>query len=206
MRTGESVLGGSTAYTTLMTKEQASFTRDLKGKDTGALFAEEPGAQFTVDGCHLDESGDLLTAQILDASLFPEQNPASIGSTEYERLRAAVNEKSWVHNNDYRMLNGWYVYGGRRTWDTKTFPKEYQKISAMAAVRDRYIWDLAQNKSPGPPDDSQTGELYVPPTRFGNPEQNYSEPEELRYLTPEECIATMKVPDGFEVRAYASER
>jgi putative membrane-bound dehydrogenase-like protein len=104
------------------------------------------------------------------------------------------------------MLNGWYVYGGRRTWDTETFPKEYHKIRAMTAVRDRYIWDLAQNKSPGPPDDSQTGKLYVPPTRFGNPEQNYSEPEELRYLTPQECIATMKVPEGFEVQAFASER
>ena len=104
------------------------------------------------------------------------------------------------------MLNGWYVYGGRRTLDTETFPREYLKIRAMAAVRDRYVWDLAQGKSPAPPDDSKTGELYVPPTRFGNPEQDYSEPEELRYLTPEESIATMKVPDGFEVQPFASER
>jgi putative membrane-bound dehydrogenase-like protein len=104
------------------------------------------------------------------------------------------------------MLNGWYVYGGRRTWDTETFPREYQKIRAMAALRDRHIWDLARGKSPAPPDDSATGELFVPPTRFGNPQQDYSEPEELKYLTPEECIQTMKVPDGFEVQLFASER
>ena len=60
-----------------------------------------------------------------------------------------MNDKSWVHLQDYRMLNGWYVYGGRRTWDTETFPREYKKIRAMAAVRDRYVWDLAQGKVAG---------------------------------------------------------
>ena len=71
------------------------------------------------------------------------------GFRAFQKLRAAVNDKSWVHLQDYRMLNGWYVYGGRRTWDTETFPREYNKIRAMAAVRDRYVWDLAQGKSPG---------------------------------------------------------
>ena len=46
------------------------------------------------------------------------------------------------------MLNGWYVYGGRRTFDTETFPREYAKLRAMAAVRDRYIWDIAAGKRP----------------------------------------------------------
>jgi putative membrane-bound dehydrogenase-like protein len=173
---------------------------------TRSLFAAEPGMQYTINGCHLNEAGDRAVGLVLDRALFGSDTAAEVGSQEFEKLRAAVNEKSWLHMQDYRMLNGWYVYGGRRTWDKETFPREYQKIRAMAAVRDRYVWDLAQNKSPGPPDDSQTGELYVPPTRFGNPEQNYSEPEELRYLSPDESIAAMKVPDGFEVRAFASER
>ena len=46
----------------------------------------------------------------------------------------------------------------------------------------------------------------MPPTRFGNPQQDYSEPEELKYLSPEECVKTMKVPEGFEVQLFASER
>ena len=173
---------------------------------TKSLFSAEPGLQYTINGCHLNEAGDREVGLILDRVLFGSKATADVHSKEFAKLRAGVIEKSWLHMQDYRMLNGWYVYGGRRTWDTETFPKEYQKIRAMAAVRDRYIWDLAQNKSPGPPDDSQTGELYVPPTRFGNPEQDYSEPQELRYLSPQECIATMKVPEGFEVQAFASER
>jgi putative membrane-bound dehydrogenase-like protein len=173
---------------------------------TEPLFADRPGMQYTINGCHLNEAGDREVAILLDRAMFGETSAANPDSDEFQKLRAAVNDKSWVHFQDYRMLNGWYVYGGRRTWDTETFPREYKKIRAMAAVRDRYIWDLAQGKPASPPDDSKTGELVVPQTRFGNPQQDYSEPEELKYLLPKECIKTMKVPDGFEVQLFASER
>ncbi len=173
---------------------------------TESLFAAQPDLQYTINGCHLNEVGDREVGILLDRALFGDSTPADPESESFQKLRAAVNDKSWVHLQDYRMLNGWYVYGGRRTWDTETFPREYLKIRAMTDLRDQYVWDLAQNKSPAPPDDSKTGELYVPTTRFGNPQQDYSEPEELNYLTPEECIATMKVPDGFKVELFASER
>ncbi|TWU30394.1 PVC-type heme-binding CxxCH protein [Bythopirellula polymerisocia] len=173
---------------------------------TETLFAADPGMQYTINGCHLNEAGDREVGLLLDRALFGDSNSAHIDSESFSQLRDAINDKSWVHQQDYRMLNGWYVYGGRRTWDKETFPREYAKIRAMAAVRDQRIWDIAQGQSPGPPDDSATGELYVPDTRFGNPRQDYSEPEELKYLTPDECIATMSVPEGFEVKAFASER
>lgn len=173
---------------------------------TEPIFAESPGMQYTINGCHLNEAGDQVVGLLLDRALFGSATQAHPGSQAFEKLRAAVVDKSWVHQQDYRMVNGWYVYGGRRTWDTETFPREYLKIRAMADVRDRYVWDLAQGEAPSPPDDSGTGELFVPETRFGNPQQDYSEPEELRYLSPEECIATMKVPKGFEVQLFASER
>ena len=102
------------------------------------------------------------------------------------------------------MVNGWYVYGGRRTWDKETFPREYLKVRAMADVRDHYVWNLAQGRETVPPDDTKTGELFTPQTRFGM--NTYSEAKELRYLTPEEDIAEMKVPEGFEVTLFASER
>jgi putative membrane-bound dehydrogenase-like protein len=173
---------------------------------TEPLFAAETGMQYTINGCHLNLAGDREVALLLDRALFGGSTRADLDSDAFQKLRSAVNDKSWVHMQDYRMLNGWYVYGGRRTWDHETFPREYLKIRAMAEVRDRYIWGLAQGESPAPPDDSNTGDLFTPATRFGNPTQDYSEPEELRYLSPEECIATMKVPDGFAVQLFASER
>ena len=171
---------------------------------TEKMFTAKPGHRFTINGCHLNEAGDRAVAQILDQTLFQKVNPAATDSPYFQQLRAAVNDKSWVHHQDYRMVNGWYVYGGRRTWDKETFPREFLKVRAMAEVRDHYVWGLAQKQEVTPPDDSKTGELFTPQTRFGI--NTYSEPKELHYLTPEESIAAMKVPEGFKVTLFASER
>lgn len=153
----------------------------------------------------MNPAGDREVAQLLDRALFDTTNPAKPGTPAYEKLRAAVADLEWVHAQDYRMLNGWYVYGGRRTHDTETFPREIVKIRNMAAVRDRYIRDLAQGKPvPPQPDDSQTGDLFVPKTMFGT--QPKKEPKEIKYPTPEESIKTMHVPEGMEVQLVASER
>jgi putative heme-binding domain-containing protein len=170
---------------------------------TSALFGQKPGLQYTVNGAHQNEEGDREAAQMLDRALFNTTNPAKIGSPAYEKLRAAVNDKSWIHFQDYRMLNGWYVYGGRNTLDKETFPREFMKIRAMASVRDGVVWSIAQGKD-AKPDDSKTGDLFVPPTGFGT--KPYSEPKELKYLSPEESMKTMSVPSGYEVQLVASER
>ena len=173
---------------------------------TLARFAAEPGAQLTINGCHLNEAGDRLLGVVLDKALFKGENPANVGSTDFEKLRAAVNDKSWVHLQDYRMVNGWYVYGGRRTWDTETFPREFVKIRNMAAVRDRLVWDIARGKDvPSTPDDSNTGELFTPQTRFG--QNKYSEsPDGPRILPPDQFIKTCSVPPGFEIKLFADEK
>lgn len=174
--------------------------------DTAALFAQRPGLQYTINGAHQNEAGDLEIAQALDREIFGTTNPARIGSPAFEKLRAAVADKAWIHQQDHRMLNGWYVYGGRNTLDRETFPREFIKIRNMAAVRDRYVWDLAQGKPvPAQPDDSQTGELFTPPTKFGTQVAPGKEPKELVYPSPEESIKTMAVPEGFEVQLVASE-
>ncbi len=164
---------------------------------SAAVLNEQPGLQLTINGCHLNETGDRVLAQLLDKALFASEHPSGGSSDRLEKLRAAVNDKSWVHMQDYRMLNGWYVYGGRRTWDTETFPREYVKIRNMAAVRDAYVWDIAQGKPvPAKPDDSQTGELYRPATRFGEPRQKYSENAEggPTIQSPADLIKSASVP------------
>jgi putative heme-binding domain-containing protein len=176
---------------------------------TSAMFAKDAGLQFTSDGARLTPAGAREVATLLDRGLFEgarfETTKGGSSGAAFEKLRAACSDKAWVHAQDYRMLNGWYVYGGRRTHDKETFPREYAKIRAMAAVRDHYVWDIAQGKPvAAKPDDSATGELFVPKTMFGT--QPKKEPKELKYPTPEESIATMKVPDGFEVQLVGSER
>jgi putative heme-binding domain-containing protein len=163
--------------------------------------------QYTINGCHTSEAGDRLLGEVLNRVMFGEQKP-TVTPEAFEKLRGAINDKSWVHQQDYRMLNGWYVYGGRRTWDTETFPREYVKIRNMASVRDQYVWDLAAGKpSPQEPIDSATGELITPPTRFGDPRQKYSENAEGGPVikSPEELIKTCTVPEGFEMTLFADE-
>ncbi|MCA9133391.1 MAG: ThuA domain-containing protein, partial [Planctomycetales bacterium] len=175
-----------------------------------AAFTAEPGTQYTINGIHTNEQGDRLVAGRLDEQLFPGPHPTGMDVSAFHRVREAVNDKSWFHLQDYRMLNGWYVYGGRRTWDTETFPGEYQKIRKMVKVRDRYIWDMAAGKAvPDAPDDSGTGEVFIPETMFGTRDEGFRakrEPKTLQYPTPEESMAQMTVPEGFEVQLFASER
>lgn len=172
---------------------------------TLAVFQAAVGKNYTINGCHVNEAGDRAVAAALYQGLFG--TVPNLGGAAFEKIRTIVNDKSWVHLQDYRMLNGWYVYGGRRTWDTETFPKEYLKIRNMATVRDEYLWNLAQGKAvPEKPDDSQTGELFTPQTRFGAPDQKGKSEAELFYLEPEALIKSCKVPEGFEVKLFADEK
>ena len=176
--------------------------------DTRREFAAQPGLQHTINGCHANEAGDAVVGSLLDRTLFGGPASSQLSADAFEELRAAVNDKSWVHLQDYRMVNGWYVYGGRRTWDTETFPREYLKIRTMAAVRDQRVWDIAEGKPvPAVPDDTGTGELFVPATRFGEPRQAYSENPEggPAILPPADLIKTCTMPPGFEMKLFADE-
>ncbi len=177
--------------------------------DTLAAFTSpDKAGPLTINTCHVNEEGDRVMAETLDRVLFGEPPAERMSPEAFERLRAAVIDKSWVHLQDYRMVNGWYVYGSRRTWDTETFPREFVKLRNMAAVRDAYVWDIAAGKPvSAAPDDSGTGDLIVPETRFGEPRQEYSENPEggPTILSPEEFIKTCTLPEGFEVRLFADE-
>ncbi len=178
--------------------------------DSEKLFAAEPGKQYTINGVHMNQPGDAAIGLMLDRKLFSSQHPLGVQASKFDDIRQWVNDKSWFHLQDYRMLNGWYVYGGRRTWDTETFPTEYQKIRNITAVRDRYIWDLASGRPvPAKPDDSGTGAVFDPATMFGSRDDNFRkmrEPKTLTYPTPEQSIEMMTVPEGFKVELFASER
>ena len=164
---------------------------------------------FTVNGCHVNEAGDRVVAEALDRVLFGPPPAMRLAPEAFAKLRAAVNDKSWVHLQDYRMINGWYVYGGRRTFDTETFPREYLKLRSMAAVRDAFVHEIAAGKPvPAQPDDSATGDLIVPATRFGEPRQAYSENPEGGpvILSPEQFIETCTLPPGYALELFADER
>ena len=171
---------------------------------------EKGGGKLTVSGFQMNEAGDKVFGATLDAILFGTNTSAvKPGTSEFEKLRLAVVDKSWHHSQDYRMVNGWYVYGGRRTWDTETFPREYAKLRNMVAVRDHYVWDIAGGKPVSEkPDDSKTGELFVPTTGFGTTQSPKSENAigGPVIAPPAELIKGARVPTGFKLELFADEK
>ncbi|MGL6097332.1 MAG: DUF7133 domain-containing protein, partial [Fimbriiglobus sp.] len=173
---------------------------------TLAKFAAEPGMQFTINGVHANEAGDKLVGTLLDAALSGTTNPGKLGTAAFEKLRAAVVDKAWYHQQDYRMVNGWYVYGGRRTFDTETFPREFAKLRNLVAARDRFAWDIAAGKAvSSKPDDSETGNLFTPPTRFGQNRHSENPEGGPKILPPDEFIKSAVTPAGTELKLFADE-
>ncbi len=175
----------------------------------------------TINGVHLHERGGSYIAIYLTNILFgrkPGLTPEQLDDRDavqqsivdfqemmkrIKPLREAIVDLQWHHQQDYRMVNGWYVYGSRAApLDTDTFRPEYAKIRKMCSERDKVVWALAQGKQPPKIDDSDPV-LAVPPTAFGT--KAYSEPEELRILSPAEAEAAMTVAPGYSVKTFASE-
>src|SRR5690606_2875766 len=99
-----------------------------------------------------------------DRLLFGSPVKSEATPEQLETLKAAIIDLQWHHQQDYRMVNGWYVYGSRsKPLDVETFPAEYAKLRKMCAQRDEVIWAIAQGKQPPVPDDVNPV-LAIPPT------------------------------------------
>jgi glucose/arabinose dehydrogenase len=135
-------------------------------------------------------------AKLIDAALFGPR-PAEC-KTDLAKLRGEINEKNKQFWYDYRAVNGFYIYGGRKNpFGVVNFPAEFARLRKMIANRDARIWAVAKGQSvPNTIDDSNTGE-------FVKVETNYTQPIVL--TTPEQEKAQFQLPDGYEINLFASE-
>ncbi|MCG6155532.1 PVC-type heme-binding CxxCH protein [Rubinisphaera margarita] len=151
---------------------------------------------LTFNGVHLTDGGYEKLAPIMIDRIFGKSRTKS--NIDREALHAAVAEKSLQHWYDYRAVNGFYIYGGRKKpFGVVNFPAEFEKLRNMVAVRDARIHKIAQGEQvPDKIDDSGTGE-------FVNVETNIT--FDLEITSPEASLKTFKLPDGFEANLFASE-
>jgi len=151
---------------------------------------------LTFNGIHLTDDGYRQLAPVLDEGLFGSR--PSGPSIDMERLRAEVNEKNLQFWFDYRSVNGYYIYGGRKEpFGVVNFPAEFAKLRKMVAVRDRRVWDVAQGKAvPAQIDDSDTGEFVDIQTNIKF---------EVKITPPEDSRQQFRLPEGYEVNLFASE-
>ncbi|MCA9046429.1 MAG: SGNH/GDSL hydrolase family protein, partial [Planctomycetaceae bacterium] len=160
---------------------------------TKPLLAKK--GNLTTNGCHLTEEGYEHLATILHKALIGSEYAAEPQSN----LRDAIAEKNLQHFYDYRAVNGYYIYGGRKApFGVVNFPAEFEKLRKMVTVRDQRVWDIAQGKSVSETiDDSSTGDFVAVETNFKN---------EVYITPPEEALKAFTLPEGFEISLWASEK
>ena len=154
--------------------------------------------KLTIDGMQLNEEGYRIFSSFLSNTLFGQGEKGK--EIDFEELRARVLDKNWYWQNDFKMPNGVHVFGRRYDpFGSDNYPDELKKIRELTQIRDTAIWSFMQNS---PYDvvlaDGQTQELAIVET-------NYRNKEEITYLYGEEALATLTVPEGYEIELFASE-
>ena len=177
---------------------------------TKELYAQisEP---LTINGIHLNEAGDHQLGQVISKALMGDNAPTSSPS---EALREAVLEKNWHWYNRYRATDGNDVWGGRShlkfTHDQtnrEVLQHELVMIDVMTDNRDRVIWGKAQGQALEVDDSNVPAPVPVISNVGGGSRSSSKEKEgNLKYLTGEEGIAKITVPEGFEVNLFADEK
>ena len=158
---------------------------------TLAMF-DKAEAPLTINGAHLTAKGDELVAKAIADALFGP----SKATGDAAKLQTAVNDKNQQLFYDYRAVNGYYIYGGRKKpFGVENFPAEFAKLRKMIENRDKAIWAIAKGESPKV-DDSNTGEFVETKSNFT---------KELKITSPQESAQQFTTPDGFKVELFASE-
>ena len=73
----------------------------------------DESSELTINGVHLNDMGYRQLAPVLDSTLF---GPRTVESSrvDFAALRAEILERNLQFWYDYRAVNGFYIYGGRK--------------------------------------------------------------------------------------------
>ncbi len=153
---------------------------------------------LTFNGVHVNQNGEKIVGTVLDELLFGPRTDRMRNERLIKKLHAEVQEKNLQFWYDYRAVNGYYIYGGRKEpFGVVNFPAEFAKLRKMVEVRDRRIWKVARGEAvPDQIDDSQTGDFVEIKTNFKN---------EILITPPEKAQKLFTLPEGFEINLWASE-
>jgi len=186
------------------------------------LFSNNPGSMWTINGVHWNAQGDAKIAEVLDTALFgaaPAPAPAA------PALRAEIESKNlrWYHR--YRIVDSYYVYGGRSglkfadgdQTNADVMQREREVLDVMVANRDARVWQLAQGKAvPEKCDDSNVPPFLNVETSFGvnkkkdagantGQTSKTAEGNSAQIPTVAETMKKFTLTKGFKVECFASE-
>ena len=157
---------------------------------------------LTTKGFIPNDEGYRHLARLLANGAFGSQ--AIVSKADPTLVHGAVKQKDYFWNNDYNLVNGVHAYGRRYgPYGPQNYPDEVKKTREMTALRDTLIHAVASGRKQDlTVDDSQTHVLPPVPTNY-QPSVKNGTPS---YLPGEEGVAALKVPEGYQVQLFASEK
>lgn len=153
---------------------------------------QSPGSDLTINGIHLNESGDRIFSESLFRGTFGIQTPAINAS-----LTDAIADKNRQFFRRFRPLNTFYYTGGRnKDYGYLDFLPAMRNFDMMVANRDQRIWDIAKGNSPSAiVDDSNVPSLPLAKEARGVNE----------WMSAADELKAFKVDPRFEVNLFAGE-
>ena len=188
--------------------------------DTGATFVDlfsptlqlfnSTSERYTINGIHLNASGYQKLAEIISNNLLGRSAPVD---EQLADIYAAVEDKNWHWHNRYRATDGNDIWGSRSTLtfvdgqsNADVLKHELEMLDVMTANRDKAIWAAAEGKEYMIDDSNVPPPVKVISNVGGGSKSSNAEKEgSVDYLSPEESIAKINVPEGYELNVFASE-
>ncbi|MEM1297075.1 MAG: PVC-type heme-binding CxxCH protein, partial [Verrucomicrobiota bacterium] len=175
------------------------------------VLYRENAEPLTINGIHLNELGQRLLAETIASALLPESD--SPEDAVYAAIHERVKEKNFHWFKRFRAVNGNDIWGSRAglkfvndQTNAEVLQHELTMLDVMTANRDEAIWAAAMGK------EHTVSDGNVPPAvpvisnvGGGSQSSNATKEGSLEYLSGEEGIAKMSVPEGYEVNLFADE-
>ena len=171
---------------------------------------EASDERFTLNGIHLNAAGYQQLAKIISRALLdrPAPPPGRLADAY-----SAVQDKNWHWHHRYRATDGNDIWGTRSVLtfvdgqsNADVLTHELKMLDVMVANRDRVIWAAAKGDRIAVDDSNVPPPVRVKSNVGGLSKSSNAEKEgDVDYLSPQESIAKINVPEGFELNVFASE-
>lgn len=174
-----------------------------------ALY-EKAGAPLTINGIHLTEEGNRLGAEVIAEQLLGKKVAAG---GDLGPLRQAVLDKNWHWFHRYRATDGNDIWGSRSVLqfvdgqtNAEVLQRELTMLDVMTANRDTRIQALARGVDIAV-DDSNVPKPVPVTSNVGGGSKSSSAVKEgnLDYVSGEEGLKHLAVPEGFKANLFADE-
>jgi mono/diheme cytochrome c family protein len=132
---------------------------------------------------------------------------------EQDALRFAVKDKNWHWHNRYRAVDGNDIWGSRSRIpyakgqnNAVVLQHEMSMFDILTANRDQKVWAVAEGKKATVDDSNVPAPIPVVSNVGGGSRTSSAQKEgDLNYLSAEESLKRIDVPEGYTLNVFASE-